>query len=511
MNNDTQRIEAEHKNRVATRLRPRDWENQPRPMFGARNIRYELSERARGLSVAGIGVIHALVRRLGLDKAINERVPLLRKHVPYWESDHVLNVAYNALTGGTCLEDIELHRNDEVYMDALGAERIPDPTTEGDFCRRFQAEDIEGLMMAINEVRLDVWRQQPESFFRQATIDADGTLAPTTGERKEGMDISYKGDWGYAPLVVSLANTGEPLFLVNRPGNRPSSEGAAERYDASIALCRRAGFAKVLLRGDTDFSQTEHLDRWDGDGVEFIFGLDASPRMNQEARNLAEERWKPLKRQPRYRVRTKPRRRRTNVKEQIVREREFKNIRLDSEDVAEFDYKPGKCRKAYRVVVVRKNLSIERGELTLFDDVRYFFYITNIRRGTTTRIVEEANERCNQENLIEQLKNGVRAMGMPVDNLLSNWAYMVMAALAWTLKAWFALTLPQEGRWASKHAAQKLAVLRMEYKSFLNAFIRIPCELIKSGRRLVFRLTSWNRWQQVFLRGVDAVSQIQRA
>jgi hypothetical protein len=153
-------------------------------------------------------------------------------------------------------------------------------------------------------------------------------------------------------------------------------------------------------------------------------------------------------------------------------------------------------------VVLRKNLSIEKGEKVLFDDIRYFFYITNDYESSAAKIVRLANERCNQENLIEQLKNGVKAMRMPVDNLLSNWAYMVMASLAWTLKAWFALLLPEKGRWRENYKAEKQAVLKMEFKRFRNSFIQLPCQIIKTGRKIVYRLLSWNRWLVVFFRGL---------
>ncbi|MBK8268750.1 MAG: transposase [Planctomycetes bacterium] len=154
----------------------------------------------------------------------------------------------------------------------------------------------------------------------------------------------------------------------------------------------------------------------------------------------------------------------------------------------------------------------------LFDDIKYFFYITNDGAGKESgthfankpsssrdEIVAQANDRCDQENVIEQLKNGVNALRMPVGDLVSNWAYMVMASLAWTLKAWFALSLPEQGRWAERHGDEKRRVLRMEFKTFLNAFIRVPCQIIRAGRRIVYRLLAWNPWQNVFLRGVDAV------
>ena len=500
-----QRTLARRKRRIQYRLRDIHWEDQPDPMLSARNIHYEVADRTRGLAGGGIGAVHLLARRCGLIEAIDRRLHLLKVHLPYHESDHVLNLAYNILAGGTCIEDLELLRNNEVYLDALGAQRIPDPTTAGDFCRRFDEVDVHILMDIINETRLSVWQQQPAEFFEEAIIDADGVLASTTGECKEGMDLSYKGRWGYHPLVVSLANTAEPLFLVNRSGNRPSHEGAALYIESAAELCERGGFRKILLRGDTDFTQTAHLDRWDERGWRFVFGMDAHAKVVELAENLPEKAWKPLVRPAKYEVSTEPRRRPRKVKESIVRARGFENIRLEGEEVASFSYRPNKCRKTYRLVVVRKNLSVSRGEQMLFDDVRYFFYLTNDEVSSPTEVVFQANRRCNQENLIDQLKNGVRALQMPVDNLVSNWAYMVMSSLAWTLKAWFALQLPAQGRWKEKHEAEKRSVLRMEFKRFRQAFMQVPCQVIRTGRRIVYRLLGWNPWVHVLLRGVDAI------
>jgi hypothetical protein len=476
-------------------------------MYRASNIQYEHSDRVRGLASGGIGAMHRLAQHTGLVAALDQHVELLKRHLPYHESDHVLGVAYNILCGGTCLQDIEQRRQDEVYLDTLGTQRIPDPTTAGDFCRRFAEADIEGLQTAINETRQRVWRAQPATFFDEAVIDADGTLAETTGQCKEGMDITYDGVWGYHPLVVSLANTGEPLYLVNRSGNRPSSEGAAARFDQARVLCQDAGFRRITFRGDTDFSQTEHLDRWDAAGVRFIFGYDARANLIRDADALPARAWTPLVRPRPYAVQTEPRQRPVNVKAAIIVEREFKNLRLEAEAVAEFLYQPVACTKSYRMVVIRKNISVEQGDQRLFDEIRYFFYLTNDHETAAAAVVFLANDRCNQENLIDQLKHGVSATGMPVDTLLSNWAYMVMAALAWTLKAWFALRLPETGRWAARYAAEKTAVLRMEFKAFLHAFVLIPVQVVRTSRRLVFRLLAWNPWQAVFLRGFDQLHQ----
>jgi hypothetical protein len=212
--------------------------------------------------------------------------------------------------------------------------------------------------------------------------------------------------------------------------------------------------------------------------------------------------WTPLERRPAYAVQTDPRQRPVNVKEATIVAREFKNLRLTAEAVAEFAYQPIACTTPYRMVVVRKNISVEQGDQRLFDEIRYFFYLTNDPTTSAAELVFFANDRCNQENLIAQLKQ-VGATRMPVDTLLSNGAYMVMAALAWTLKAWFALQLPETGRWAARYAAEKAVVLRMEFNTFLNAFVRIPVQVVRTSRRLVFRLLAWNPWQAVFLRGCD--------
>jgi hypothetical protein len=492
---------------IARRLDKKDNRGCERPMMTAANIHYEIAERTRAIAAGGMGAMHLLARKLGLDEAIDHCLQVLKIHLPYHESDHVLNIAYNLLAGGTCLEHLEFLRNDEGYLDALGARRIPDPTTAGDFCRRFAAADIDRLQEVFNETRLKVWRQQPESFFEEAVLDADGTMIETTGECKQGMDINHKGQWGYHALVLSLANTGEPLYVVNRPGNRPSHEQAAAYFDRAIAHCRGAGFRRVLLRGDTDFSQTAHLDRWDTAGVRFVFGIDATPTLYELAENLPQNAWKELPRRTKHEVQTAPRQRPANVKQQVVEEREFEDIRLVKEYVAEFIYRPAKCRRSYRVIVVWKDLEVYQGQEKLFDDSRCFFYITNAWGMPAAEVVFEAHDRCNQENLLQQLKSGVRSLSAPVDNLLSNWAYMVMASLAWSLKAWAALLLPEEGRWQEKHREEKRRLLRMDFATFRRALIEVPAQIIRSGGRLVYRLLAWNPWQQVFFRLLDQLRQ----
>jgi hypothetical protein len=477
----------------------------PEPVLTATNIHYDVAAKTRGIACGGIGAIQLLVRKLGLAEAIDERLHLLKLHLPYHESDHVLNFAYNALCNGTCLDDIELRRNDIVFLDALGADRIPDPTTAGDFCRRFTSDDVETLQDVFDQTRVKVWKEQPPGFFDEAVIDADGTLVATAAGCKQGVDIAYDGTWAYHVLVISLANTGEVLSLVNRPGNRPSHEGAAAQLDLAILLCREAGFRRIYLRGDTDFTQTKHLDAWHAEGVTFLFGIDARANLEAIAEGLPASAWAELQRPPQYTAQGPPRQRPERVKDRIVRARGFKALTRVREEVAEVAYRPTACKESYRLIIVRQTVMVEQGQLRLHDEVRYLFYLTNDGAVGPRELVFKANGRCDQENLNAQLKGGVHALRAAVDNLTSNWAYMVMTALAWNLKAWFALSVPEHPRHKEAHRAQKRQLLRMEFKRFVNTIMLMPCQIIRGGHRLIYRLLSWNEWQGVFLRVVHAL------
>ena len=297
-------------------------------------------------------------------------------------------------------------------------------------------------MEITNSVRQRVWNQQPGGFFKEALIDIDGTIAPTFGQCKGGMALSYKGIWGYAPLVISLANTSEVLYLINRPGNVVSHEGCVPWIDRAIKLVApHAG--EITLRGDTDFTLTGELDRWDGQGVKFIFGMDAHRKVVNLAEALPEEAWRPLERLPRYEIATAARRKPERVKESMVRFKGYENKVLRGEDIADIDYQPLKCSRPYRLIIVREHQRA-KGRAVLFEEIRYFFFISN-----RPRLHRRANRQFGQRTLQSgkrdpaAQKRGQRHADAG-GRFLSNWAYMVMTSLAWNLKAWFGLALPQE-------------------------------------------------------------------
>jgi hypothetical protein len=498
--NKKQKKHAQRQQNLHRRLAHKNFTASKKPLLGQLPIHYRLSERTRVLAYGGLGAIHTLITKLKLPQTINDHVQVFSRHLPYFESDHILSLCYNMLTGGKTLEEVNRLRRDEAYLDALAVRRVPAPSTAGDFLRRFDEAAILKLQQAINTVRLKVWKKQPRGFRKRATIDVDGTIIQTDAECKEGIDYcAYKRQWGYAPLLVSLAQTREPLFVVNRPGSAVSHLGAAPWIDRALDLVSRV-FDEIWLRGDTDFSLTEHFDKWHRRGVKFIFGYDAMPNLVKIAEALPEAAWSLFERPPAYAVKTKTRRKPKRVKQQIVHERGYKKITLVQEDLAEFAYKPGKCRKAYRMLVLRKTEHITRGGQLVEERERYLFYITNEEETTAEAMVLFIDGRCDQENTIEQLKNGVPAFNAPCDTLQANWVAMVIGALAWSLKAWYGLLI-EEPR--LRHQ-----VVRMEFKQFLERFICLPCQVVRQGRRLLYQIVHFSVDTLTFLRLYQRLKQL---
>jgi hypothetical protein len=271
----------------------------------------------------------------------------------------------------------------------------------------------------------------------------------------------------------------------------PSHTDAAQWIDRAIELVRPYA-PRVCVRGDTDFSLTRHFDRW-SEVTDFLFGMDCTQALRSRAEALPDDLWQRLERAPKYETLTGTRRERyqTNEKERIVQEREYLKLELNYEDVAEFRYQPGSCHRPYRVVALRKNISRMRGEAVLLDDIRYFFYITTREDLTPPEVVACANQRCDQENVIEQLKNGVNALRVPLYDLNSNWAYMVIASLAWNIKSWFAMMLHLK--------ADRLAYIRMEFRRFVHSMILIPCRVIRRSRSIILRLIGYQPTLDRFL------------
>jgi len=464
--------------------------------------RYSVSERVEATKYGGAAALLKMAKDLKLPEAIDAELKLLKFHRPYLESDHILNLAMNALCGGECLQDIERRRNDVAYLDMIGVSALPDPTTAGDFCRRFSKKDLDTLLDAFNVVRKRVWNRMGEEFTNKtAIIDVDSTFVTTTGECTEGIELTYKKTWAHHPLLVTYANTNEVLFLENRPGARPSVEGAPALLDKAVALCREVGHKDILLRGDTAFTQSRYLDGWDDQGVRFVFGILANQHNISRADGLEDKEYVELVRNADKLFREGASRKKPpRSKQQVVEAKGYKDMRLRCEDVAEFAHTPTRSNKSYRVIALRKTIDEYRGQLCLGETTRYFFYITNDRVMTPAEVVRQSNLRCGQEKLIGELKSGVRSLRIPLDTLNANAAYMIATTLAWSLKAWFAMSVPISPQSRSKHSAERKKLLNMSFRRFVHDFVLLPVQIVRSGRSVTMRLLSWASPLRLFLR-----------
>jgi len=310
------------------------------------------------------------------------------------------------------------------------------------------------------------------------------------GHQKEGADFTYKGGFGYHPLVISLAGTGECLRLVNRPGNVPSAEGAAAHLD-QLAPHLGSRFKRVLVRGDSAFARQDIFDVCDEHGWSFAMVSPAQPNFVGLAESLPECSWKPFRANAACPVAASRRRKRgVNRRRRMARRRGKRDLKLERQWIAELDYRPARSARTYRLVVRRQRIEeSQQGEL--FELWRYRYVIANLPKSVTTeQVLRETYRRCDQENVIEQLQGGIAAMRMPTGGLLANHAFLVCARLAHNLKAWLALlALPAE-------------VVRWEWKRFRKAFVYVAARVISTARSLVVRLARSHRFAEDIRHGI---------
>lgn len=486
--------------------------------FTSPKVTYTMSDNIEITEYGGLGLIKNLIKKTGLDSEINNYIKILKNNKPYLDSDHILNLVFNIMCGGENLQDINKRRFDTHYLDAIGAESIPGATTAGDFCRRFTEEDINIFMDIINAIRLKVWKKtQPEDFYNTAIIDIDGLFASTTGECKEGMDINYKGDWGYHPLILTFAKTGEILYICNRPGNVASHQDAYLWINKTIKLLKMAGFKKIMFRGDTDFSLTEHFDEWTKEGITFVFGYDASEAVISHMEAFPEGDWDTLIRKIDSDESKKRRSKPENIKQERVQAREYEKQVLVDEEYFNFPYKPGACDQEYNMVAVKKHIEIYKGSVLDRKVIRHFFYIENDNDPNPLNIIKHSNDRCNQENTIGDHKKGVKAFKTPMNTLEANWVWMICCSLAWSLKTWMALYLSIEkdddqdektfSLWPekSKKPSDSELIMKMEFKQFLQYFMRIPARIIETAKGMTYELLAWNKHLPAFIRLTHAL------
>jgi hypothetical protein len=453
-------------------------------------LHLESDPRGNITHYGGLVLAQQFVRRFGVAQRLDQALVLFRRHAPYFESDHVLALMYTLYADGTCLEDQAVLQGSEAIRRLVGACRIPDPTTAGDFLRRFKsAQDLEQLSGVGDEVQEAVWSKLPAPVRRHrkkhemALVDLDGHIKPLYGVQKEGADFSYDGRWSYQPLVVSLAGSGECLKVVNQPGSGHAADGAAEALKEVLPRVKRH-FKSAIVRGDTDFDRADVYQAVIEQGAYFAIGGKLHPNRAALVGAIAEKRWQRF--YPRA-ERNKPsepaRQRRTpNHRKTKAQQRGYRTLSTLQQWISEIDYQPAAVPFACRLIVRRVLIEERDGQGALFKHFRYRLVLSDLPRSyTAQRIVDLTYQRCDQENLIEQFGHGIAGWRMPVAEFMGNAAWLEIARLAWNLGKWIAqIALPEE-------------VVRWEWKRFRRHFVYIAAKVLKLGRSWVVRLAGSHR------------------
>ena len=459
----------------------------------------EVDAQSEVTPYGGLVLLSEFVRRFKVARTLDEHVHVLKLYLPYQESDHILALAMNLYVGGTCIEDLANLQHSEAVKRLVGACRIPDPTTAGDFLRRFDERQnpgsIKGLRTAIDEIQGQVWtalspgRARKKKKREWAVIDIDGHIKELYGVQKEGADFSYNGKWSYHPLLISMAGTGECLAIRNRPGNVRSSNGAADALDEVLPRVNEH-YEKVLVRGDSDFGRNDVRETCERNGAYFTFVGRKFEDRPDIAESIPESQWKRFrtravrqknqdKKQPGYRRRRKKR----NRRRKRARERNYKELRQVKQWVAEVPWTPTGSDKTYRLVIRRQLIEHHKGQKFLFEEYRYRYIETNFPQSVSTvEVVDHTYERCDQENLIEQMGSGLAAWRMPVAEFAGNCAWLEIARLAWNFAKWIAqIALPDE-------------VARWEWKRFRQAWVYLAAQITKQGRQIRVRFSQSHRF-----------------
>jgi len=308
-------------------------------------------------------------------------------------------------------------------------------------------------------------------------------MTPASGVQKEGADFSYNGKWSYHPILISMASTGECLAVVNRPGNMTSADGADEAVDGVLEWAR-PHFDDVLVRGDSAFDRQnlrEVIEHHDGFFAFVGRGHEGRP---EQAAAIPEDAFHPFltradrRRERRRRERDyKPRPKKRSRRRQRSRERNYVEKLQTKQWIAEMTYQPPRQPNVYRLVVRRKLIERRLGQVHLFDDYEYAWVVTNLPNNFSAEdVIDHTYQRCDQENLIEQMGSGLAGWRMPVAEFDGNSAWLEIARLAWNIGKWIAqLVLPDE-------------VTRWEWKRFRLHYVLVPAQLIKRARQMWVRL-----------------------
>ena len=478
-----------------------DEENKER-CFSDPPVILKENKRSPLIGYAGIVPVRNLISKLDIASIIDNHVSVLKRHKPYFESDHILNFVYNFLTGGEVINDIERLQESEGVLRILGTESIPDPTTAGDFLVRFDEKDIGAFQTSLDEIQDTAFSLLDPKRKKQATIEHDSSLHEVYGEKKEGADYSYEKIYNYNAQYITLAETGDVVHQELREGNRYSSYGLAKILPGIFDRVGRH-FTHLRYRADSASYDKAIVKVCEQKGVEFYISADQTQKLMKEIQNIEEGAWKCFRRKNLSTGDMKPlvkkRKKRKNHKKTILEKRKPNRKRKGKPQIASLLYQPVGWEKPYRFVVKRTEVLDKHGQLYFEDGLCKYIYhivVTNNYHASDSRVMHIAQGRANQENLIKDFKYGLGLSHVPTGFFLANRIYFKIAALAWNIKTWMLNLL----------AIGDGAVLR--FKRFLYLWIYQACTVSKTGRNTVVLRMDAGEYYTRYSKALDAIAKL---
>jgi hypothetical protein len=357
----------------------------------------------------GLSLFYAMAEALEVPRILDERVHVKERERGYPESEHILALAANAFVGGDYLDDLEALREDIALQRAIGRQELPDPTTAGDFCRRFTLGHILQMNQAFAEIQAEVYKRRKG--IRAWTIDVDAKVHEVFGEKKEGAQKSYNGIYSLQPIYAFVHETDELIHSELRSGN---THPGAKAVAFLRRMCRKvpAGIREIYLRSDSAFYNKEVVTFCLEQGWQFSVTADQTGPLMRRVEDLPESAWKA-------------------------------DLDDPSLGYAEVWYQPVHWPKAFRFVVRREKKEDKKGQEILFAPLAYSYYVVVTNRvGEVQAVMEAHDERGAMERRIGQFTNEFLSH-LPLGGFMANWAYLLCAQLAYNLSYWLRdLVLP---------------------------------------------------------------------
>ena len=460
------------------------------------------NKRSPLLSYAGIAPVRNLINKLDIASTIDSDVSVLKRHRPYFESDHILNFVYNFLTGGETINDIERLQESKGLLRILGTESIPDPTTAGDFLVRFHEKDIADFQDSLYSMQDTAFSLLDKKRKERATIEQDSSIHEVYGEKKEGADYAYENTYSYLAQYVTLAETGDVLHQDLREGNCYATEGLSSILPGIIDLVNKH-FKHIRYRADSASYDKDIVKPCEQRGVEFYISAKQTGKLMRAVQTIGEREWKcfrSMKLAPTADKKpVKKRKKRKNHKRAVKDRRKPHRQRRGKIQIASFQYQPQGWDKPYRFIAKRTEVIDEHGQQYLEEGLCKYIYhiiVTNNADDSDTRAMHIAQGRSNQENLIKDFKYGLGLSHVPTGFFLANRIYFKIAALAWNIKTWM-LNLLSIGDGA---------VLR--FKRFLYLWIHHACIVSKTGRNTVVVSMDLGEYYSRFSKAIEAIATL---